>query len=155
MSTKRGCVLGETDLYSSCACMRGFSRVLADPQVLESQQAARVEGHQHFSAFHDVEAEGPGAENDPLGLHTQGQHHAVLVLGQERHAAVEGGNQRIISLSYLQNKSHISSVETQLLSCQHQLLVKGPGALNCTYRSTNPVYYFTYKARQMFAVAVK
>lgn len=83
-------VYSERQIVIARVCMRGFSRVLADPQMLESQQAARVEGHQHFSAFHDVEAEGPGAENDPLGLHTQGQHHAVLVLGQERHAAVEG-----------------------------------------------------------------
>lgn len=71
--------------------MRGFSRVLADPQMLERQQAARVERHEDFSAFHDVQAEGPGAEDDPLGLHAEGQHHAVLVLGQERHAAAEGG----------------------------------------------------------------
>lgn len=70
--------------------MGGFSRVLANPQMLESQQAPRVEGHQHFSAFHDVQAEGPGTEDDPLGFHTEGQHHAILVLGQDGHAVVEG-----------------------------------------------------------------
>ena len=66
--------------------MRGFSRVLAHPQVLKGQQAAGVQRHQHVSPFHDVQSEGPGADDDPLRLRPQGQHHPVLVLRQERQA---------------------------------------------------------------------
>lgn len=69
--------------------MRGFSRVLAHPQVLKGQQAARVERHQHFWAFHDVQPEGPGADDDPLRLRPQGQHHSIFVLRQERQAERE------------------------------------------------------------------
>lgn len=69
--------------------MRGFSRVLAYPQVLKSQQAARVQRHHHFSPFHDVQSEGPGTEDDPLRLHPKGQHHPVLVLRQDRQAEAE------------------------------------------------------------------
>lgn len=70
-------------------CMRGFSRVLAHPQVLEGQQAARVQRHQHVSPFHDVQPEWPGADDDPLRLRPQGQHNSVLVLRQERQAGAE------------------------------------------------------------------
>lgn len=73
--------------------MRGFSRVLAYPQMLEGQQATRVEGHQHFSPFHDVQAEWSGTEDNTLGLHAKGQHYPVLVLRQERHAVVKTGRE--------------------------------------------------------------
>ena len=63
-----------------------LSRVLARPQVLEGQQTAGVQGHQQLVSLHYVQAEGPGAEDDPLGLAPQGEDHAVLVLGQERQA---------------------------------------------------------------------
>ena len=69
----------------------GLSRVLARPQVLEGQQAAGVQGHQQLVTLHDVQAEGPGAQDDPLGLAAQGEDHAVLVLGQEGQAGGGGG----------------------------------------------------------------
>ena len=59
--------------------------------MLEGQQAAGVQGHQQLVALHDVQAEGPGTEDDPLGLAPQGEDHAVLVLGQERQAGRGGG----------------------------------------------------------------
>lgn len=74
--------------------MRGFSRVLAHPQVLEGQQAARVQRHQHVSPFHDVQPEGSGAYDDPLSLRSQGQDHPVLILRQERQAEAERERER-------------------------------------------------------------
>lgn len=71
--------------------MRGFSRVLAYPQVLKCQQATGVQRHQHFAPFHDVQSEGPGTEDDPLRLHPKRQHHPVLILRQDRQAERERG----------------------------------------------------------------
>lgn len=70
--------------------MRSFSRVLAYPQVLKSQQATRVQRHQHFSPFHDVQSERPSTDNDPLRLQPKRQDHPVLVLRQEGEAETEG-----------------------------------------------------------------
>lgn len=69
-----------------CLSVCGLSRVLAHPQVLKAEQPTRVQRHQHVASLHDVESEGPGADDDPLGLGSQGQHHPVLILGQEREA---------------------------------------------------------------------
>lgn len=69
--------------------MRGFSRVLAHPQVLEGKEATRVQRHQHFTSLHDVQSEGPGANDNPLRLCTQRQHHPVLILRQKRQAVEE------------------------------------------------------------------
>lgn len=69
--------------------MRGFSRVLAHPQVLKGQEATRVQRHHHIAPLHDVQSEGPGADDDPLRLRPQGQHYPVLVLRQERQAEAE------------------------------------------------------------------
>lgn len=74
--------------------MRGFSRVLAHPQVLKGKQAARVQRHQHVTSFHDVQSEGPGANDDPLRLRTQGQHHPILILRQKRQAEGEREGER-------------------------------------------------------------
>lgn len=78
VDSKRGLVF-----VNVCACV-GFSRVLAHPQVLKGQQATRVQRHQHVASFHDVQSEGPGANNDSLRLHPQRQHHTVLILRQDR-----------------------------------------------------------------------
>lgn len=79
--------------------MRGFSRVLAHPQVLEGQQATRVQRHQHFTSLHDVQSEGPGTDDDPLRLGAQGQHHPVLVLRQERQAVAGRGGREEMSVT--------------------------------------------------------
>lgn len=79
--------------------MRGFSRVLAHPQVLKSEQATRVKRHHHVMSFHDVQSEGAGANDDPLRLRTQGQHHPVLVLRQKRQAEAERERGREVKVS--------------------------------------------------------
>lgn len=73
-----------------CVFVCGLSRVLAHPQVLKTEQASRVQGHQDVASLHDVEPEGPGADDDPLGLRSQRQHHPVLILGQERQTGTGG-----------------------------------------------------------------
>lgn len=101
--------------------MGGFSRVLAYPKVFKSEQAARVQRHQHFSPFHDVQSEGLCTEDDPLRLHPQGQHHPILILRQKRQAAPEreDGEEEDKSDFGLQKKCDDRKRQTQLSSAHH------------------------------------
>lgn len=62
------------------------SRVFAQAQVLKGQQATGIEGQQDLRTLHDVQAEGLDADDEPLFICAQREHHAVLVPSHHRHA---------------------------------------------------------------------
>lgn len=105
-----------------CGCMGGFSRVLAYPKVFKSEQAARVQRHQYFSPFHDVQSEGLCTEDDPLRLHPKGQHHPILILRQKRQAAPEREEGKMKIKVILIKKKKKRNVMTEKYKLNYRLL---------------------------------
>ena len=77
-------------LRTTAGDLRVFAH--AHAQVLEGQEAAGVEGHQHLGSLHNVQAKGPRAHDQPLlPLRTQRQHHAIIILGHQWHTTHPAG----------------------------------------------------------------
>lgn len=84
--------------------------------MLEGQEATGVERHQHLGTLHDVQAEGPGTDDQPLlPRRSQRQHYAVIVLRHQRQTGHRGEQRQTRERGWRRRADREKKVEEKTL----------------------------------------